>query len=82
MPGDVSSKDSILALISDYKKHESKLDVLVNAAGILLKDPVAVSDPDDTSKLAEAMFSPAYEDWQNVMGVNVSSLYFMSSLST
>ncbi|KAK4058237.1 hypothetical protein OIO90_000976 [Microbotryomycetes sp. JL221] len=49
LPGDVSTKDSVAKLVEDFKRHESKLDILVNSAGVLHADPVK-AHPDDAYK--------------------------------
>lgn len=54
---------------------ESKLDVLVNCAGIHIKDPKKC-DPDDTEQLLETLWSSEWESWEQVMATNVSALYF------
>ncbi|KAK4054723.1 hypothetical protein OIV83_000647 [Microbotryomycetes sp. JL201] len=80
LQGDVSSKDSVAKLVEDYKKLESKLDILVNSAGVLHVDPIK-SHPDDGKRLdnlMQALWSSEEAGWKNSLDVNVTALYFMS----
>lgn len=75
LQGDVANKATIAALVKKYEGMESKLDVLVNCAGIHIKDPKKC-DPDDTEQLLETLWSSEWESWEQVMATNVSALYF------
>lgn len=61
--GDVSDSSFCDAAIQEAVNRFGRLDVLVNAAGIIVR-----SDTLDTSD----------DDWQRVMNVNVNGLFFMS----
>jgi NAD(P)-dependent dehydrogenase (short-subunit alcohol dehydrogenase family) len=63
MVGDVSSSTFCDEVVSETLKRHGQLDVLVNAAGIIVR-----SSGEHTSD----------EAWNRIMGVNVSGVFFMS----
>lgn len=77
LPGDLSSKDGIAKVVSDFSRAESKLHILVNAAGVLHVDPIK-SHPDDIENLAKSLWSAEEDGWKNSFDVNVLALYFTS----
>ncbi|KAK4058238.1 hypothetical protein OIO90_000977 [Microbotryomycetes sp. JL221] len=77
LPGDVSNKSSVAELVRNFKQHESRLDILVNAAGIIRADPVS-AHPEDLDNFLDSMWSATDQSWSDSFSMNVSSLYFMS----
>jgi NAD(P)-dependent dehydrogenase (short-subunit alcohol dehydrogenase family) len=63
LAGDVSSSAFCDGVVAQTIKHYGGLDVLVNAAGIIVR-----SSGEHTSD----------EEWNRIMGVNVSGVFFMS----
>ena len=63
LTGDVSSSAFCDGVVSQTVKRHRQLDVLVNAAGIIVR-----SSGENTSD----------EEWNRIMGVNVSGVFFMS----
>ncbi|KAM0793020.1 hypothetical protein ACM66B_000511 [Microbotryomycetes sp. NB124-2] len=77
LQGDVSSKDSVAKLVEDYKQLESKLDILVNSAGVLHNE-VIKSHPDDVDNLVNSMWSIEESGWKQSLDINVAALYWTS----
>ncbi|WVQ84266.1 hypothetical protein IAT38_006418 [Cryptococcus sp. DSM 104549] len=72
-PCDVSSRPSVTSLISTF----TKLDVLINCAGIVLPDaPCTHLTP--LPELQAALLSSAPETWSRTFATNVESLFFLS----
>jgi NAD(P)-dependent dehydrogenase (short-subunit alcohol dehydrogenase family) len=63
IPADVSRIDQVRACVSGTKEHFGRLDILINAAGINLRQPA------DTF---------TEEDWDRLMSVNLKSAFFAS----
>ncbi len=63
MIGDISNSAFCNQVVENTLSHHGRLDVLINAAGIIVR-----ADAEDTSD----------EQWQDIMGVNVNGLFFMS----
>jgi 2-deoxy-D-gluconate 3-dehydrogenase len=63
VPADLSKMDSIPQIISDTLKKFGRIDILLNNAGIIRRNPVL----DYTEK-----------EWDDVMDVNIKSLFFLS----
>ncbi len=61
--GDVSDAAFCASAVNECVEHFGKLDILVNAAGIIVR-----ADAEGTSD----------DDWRRIMGVNVDGLFYMS----
>ena len=62
IPADVSDINGINNLLSEFEKHESSLDILINNAGAVWSEPL--------EKFSEL-------GWDKVMDLNVKSIFFM-----
>lgn len=77
---DISSKDSIKSLYSEFSKKEQHLDILVNNAGIATGS--TNTEAGSADKLKEALFdneSATFEDWGDIFRTNVSQIFFMTT---
>jgi NAD(P)-dependent dehydrogenase (short-subunit alcohol dehydrogenase family) len=63
LPADVSRASEVRAMVQQTVEHFGQLDILVNAAGINLRQPA------DTF---------TEEDWERLMGVNLKGAFFAS----
>lgn len=61
--GNLGDRAAIPALIAEAKKFSSHLDILVNCAGIIRR---------------EAFENFAEKDWDDVMGLNIDAVFFLS----
>ncbi|EED18645.1 short chain dehydrogenase/reductase family [Talaromyces stipitatus ATCC 10500] len=78
---DVSSKDDIDRLVSEFKAKEDHLSILINNAGIS-GEARHDTEREHPEGLKETLFdnnAATIEDWTSVYRTNVAQLYFMSS---
>lgn len=61
IPGDVSKRDDVEAMITTMIEHFGGIDILVNNAGISFYKPLLEHEE---------------EDWDHVLGVNLKSIFF------
>lgn len=74
--GDVSTKDSVKAIMQAYSKHEDALDTLVNCAGLLCQPPKV--DKHDGHAVVNALFDDDWDNFSNLYNVNVTGLHYMT----
>lgn len=80
LTADISNKDSIKSLYSEFSKREQHLDILVNNAGISTGS--TNTDAGSAQALKEALFdneSATFADWDDVYRTNVSQIFFMTA---
>lgn len=75
---DLSSEQGVKNVVSEFRQHEDKLDLLVSNAGVR-KDPSRSVDVLHCSldELQESMLSSAYSDWELSLRVNTIAHYFL-----
>lgn len=76
---DITSKESIKKLVDEISSKESKLDVLINNAGI--SSTTYETEHEDPKALQEELFhnKSTLEEWEDVMRTNVTQLFFTTS---
>jgi NAD(P)-dependent dehydrogenase (short-subunit alcohol dehydrogenase family) len=81
IPADVTSKESIQKLIDEISSKESKLDSLINNAGI--SSVKQNTDQEDPKELQQELFhnTSKVSDWEDVMRTNVMQLFFVATAS-
>lgn len=78
LPGDVSTREAILKLVTDLSKHSSVLDVLVSNAGIIVKEKVAWKESLNAEEMSEHFLSSSVEDWTQTFAVNTTAMWHLS----
>lgn len=78
LPGDVSTKESIEAVRVSFEKHESHLDLLLNAAGIMKAMKATSVDKDDGLAQVKALWEEPWESFQDTHNVNVTAVFYVS----
>ncbi|KAG6336480.1 hypothetical protein ID866_2594 [Astraeus odoratus] len=76
---DVTSKASIRQLVDEIAKNESRVDVLVNNAGISGGKSAMEKAEESAQALSEEIFNEDPAHWQDVYQTNVISYYFVSA---
>ena len=66
IPLDVTSEDSVKAMIDDIEAHEGQIDILVNAAGIEIEKTI-----EETS----------LEEWNLIFAINVTGTFLVSKMA-
>ncbi|GFZ48762.1 hypothetical protein JCM24511_06511 [Saitozyma sp. JCM 24511] len=79
--GDVSTKAGCEAIAQQIAKYETKVDVLVNCAGILLPENNIVLNVNDADKLEQTLWGVDDEHWRKTLDINVNGTYFMTIAS-
>ncbi|KAJ5525116.1 hypothetical protein N7494_011766 [Penicillium frequentans] len=76
---DITSKESIKKLVDEISSKESKLDILINNAGI--SSTTYETEREDPKALQEELFhnKSTLEEWEDVMRTNVTQLFFTTS---
>ncbi|KAJ5993269.1 hypothetical protein N7451_008993 [Penicillium sp. IBT 35674x] len=76
---DITSKESIKKLVDEISSNESKLDILINNAGI--SSTTYETEREDPKALQEELFhsKSTIEEWEDVMRTNVTQLFFTTS---
>ncbi|CEO59410.1 Putative Short chain dehydrogenase/reductase family [Penicillium brasilianum] len=76
---DVTSKESIQKLVDEISAKESKLDILINNAGI--SSAKQDTDREDPKELQQELFhnTSKVSDWEDVMRTNVMQLFFVTT---
>jgi NAD(P)-dependent dehydrogenase (short-subunit alcohol dehydrogenase family) len=77
---DISNKESITQLYSEFSKKESHLDILMNNAGI--STATFKTEAGSAEALKKALFDneqATFEDWETVYRTNVGGIYFMTT---
>ncbi|KAI2672399.1 hypothetical protein CBS147332_9180 [Penicillium roqueforti] len=76
---DITSKESIQKLVDEISAKESKLHILINAAGI--SSPHLNTDQDNPKALQEELFKnqSTIQEWEDVMRTNVTHLFFTTT---
>lgn len=76
---DVTSKESIQKLLNEISSKESKLDILINNAGI--SSARQNTDKEDPEELQQELFhnTSKVSDWEDVMRTNVMQLFFVTT---
>lgn len=79
IPADVTSKESIQKLVDEISSKESKLDILINNAGISSANQN--TDQEDPKDLQQELFhnKGKVSDWEDVMRTNVMQLFFVTT---
>jgi NAD(P)-dependent dehydrogenase (short-subunit alcohol dehydrogenase family) len=79
IPADVTSKESIQKLVDEISAKESKLDILINNAGI--SSAKQDTDREDPKELQQELFhnTSKVSDWEDVMRTNVMQLFFVTT---
>lgn len=79
MPADITSKESIQKLVDEISSKESKLDILINNAGI--SSISQNTDQEDPKDLQKELFhnTSKISDWEDVMRTNVMQLFFVTT---
>lgn len=76
---DLSSKESITALVNQISQREKHLDMLISNAGIRRDPPVACNVlTASLSELQASMWSSRYDDWEATFRINTIAHYFLS----
>ncbi|KAL5360592.1 NAD(P)-binding protein [Aspergillus floccosus] len=76
---DLSSKESISALVDQISQREKRLDMLISNAGIRRDTPEScnvLTAP--LSELQASMWSSRYDDWEATFRINAIAHYFLS----
>ncbi len=63
MTQDLTAEQAAINVITEFKKHFESLDILINNAGVQIRNDI-VSYRD--------------EDWQKVIDINLNALYYLS----
>lgn len=72
---DISDYSTVVVTLEDVYDRHPKIDVLINAAGILYSSPlVNIMEKDDSS------LKKAAEDWQRCIATNLSSVFYLSQI--
>lgn len=80
IPGDVSSKDGIQALVKELEGKEKCLCILVNNAGVS-SEHFDVADASSASDIKSRLFDAEeaqFGDWTDTYRTNVASVYFLT----
>ncbi|KAG2420374.1 hypothetical protein HFD88_005175 [Aspergillus terreus] len=76
---DLSSKESITALVNQISQREKHLDMLISNAGIRRDPPVSCNVlTASLSELQASMWSSRYDDWEATFRINTIAHYFLS----
>jgi len=74
-PCDVTKKSDLENLVSEIKKKEKYINILVTSAGI--SGPKAPPDKEDATEQKDNLWnSESFEEWGDVYNTNVSAVYF------
>lgn len=79
IPADITSKESIQKLDDEISSTESKLDILINNAGI--SSTSQNTDQEDPMELQKGLFHnwSKISEWEDVMRTNVMQLFFVTT---
>jgi len=79
IPADITSKESIQKLVDEISSKETKLDILINNAGI--SSTSQNTEQEDPKGLQEELFhnTSKISDWEGVMRTNVMQLFFVTT---
>ncbi|KAF2759971.1 NAD(P)-binding protein [Pseudovirgaria hyperparasitica] len=77
---DITSKADIKRLVQEISSKESRLDILINNAGISSK--THQTEAESAEEMSKNLFDPedaTFEDWVETYRTNVPQLYFMTT---
>lgn len=73
-PCDVTKKEELQKLVDEISAKENKVNLLITAAGI--SGPKVEPDEEDASDLKAKLWEETFEEWDDVMRTDVSSVFF------
>jgi len=73
---DITSKSDVLNFVHEVSKHEKKLDLLVNSAGISEGTSSTEKGQESASALADELWKEDVSQWENVYKTNVIAHFF------
>ena len=78
LPGDVSTREGIEKLVSDFEKHSPSLDILVSNAGIYKKEAIPYKPIYTAEEMKAHFLSSSVEDFTETTAVNVAAAWHLS----
>jgi len=83
--GDVSTKEGVMKLVDEFKKHESVLHTLCNNAGIAKDKETTLFSTNESldfksaESVSEHLLRSNFDNWSETFTTNVSAIYFTSA---